>query len=215
MSSNNEEQKEISINDLCNSFCQFATKSKGEYLLTTANEPVIKSLVLYFYGHSESKLNAKKGIYLCGPVGTGKTTLMKLLSQWLLLAKKETFIFSSCRDLQQEFAQGGYKELLKYTKKSYKMKNQMRSPENGAITYCFDDFGSEGSSMFYGNKVNVMEEVLQDRYREYEDYGMKTHMTSNLKTGTELMIEKYTIRVSDRIKGMFNVVELLGDSFRK
>lgn len=208
-----------SIDGLCNAFVEFVNTtnkfSATPYVIRQENEGVIKKLVLYFMAHPESKLDPKKGIYLYGPVGTGKTTLIRLLGAWLNKSGKHSFSFISCRDIQQEFAQGGYKELLKYTKKSYRMKNNFRLPENGAIVYCFDDFGSEGASMFYGNKVNVMEEVLQDRYREYEDFGMITHMTSNLKPNTTLMSERYTYRVSDRINGMFNLLELQGGSFRK
>lgn len=140
---------------------------------------------------------------------------MKLLAKWLQHINEPTFVFVSCRDLQQEFANDGYKNLLRYTKLSYRHNGKTRGPENGAITYCFDDFGSEGQSSYYGNKINIMEEVLQDRYREFEDHGMITHMTSNLKVNTELLKKRYTDRVSDRINGMFNIVELLGDSFRK
>lgn len=140
---------------------------------------------------------------------------MKLLGAWCQLAKRPSFVFVSCRDIQQEFAQGGYKELLRYTKKAYKYNGKNHAPENGSITHCFDDFGAEGQANFYGNKVNVMEEIIQDRYREYEDHGMKTHMTSNLKPRTELMKKLYTERVSDRITGSCNLIELLGDSFRK
>lgn len=211
-----DKNSEPNINDLCNSFHAFAIESKGEYLLTPANEAVIKVLVLYFYGHSDNKLDPKKGIYLYGPVGTGKTTLIKLLGLWAKLAKRPSFVFTSCRDLQQEFATAGYKNLLKYTKHSYKIDGRgSRSPANGSITYCFDDFGSEGNSSYYGNKVNVMEEIIQDRYREFEDHGMITHMTSNLKPRTEMLRKLYTERVSDRINGMFNHIELLGESFRK
>lgn len=208
-------KEEPTVNDLCNSFHAFAIERKGEYLLTNENEGVIKRLVLHLYGHSESKLNPKRGIYLCGPVGTGKTTLMELLSKWLVYVKRPSFAFVSCRDIQQEFATNGYKDLLRYTKLSYIHNGRTRGPQNGSITYCFDDFGSEGNATFWGNKVNVMEEVLQDRYREFETHGMITHMTSNLKVNTELMKKKYTDRVADRINGMFNIVELLGDSFRK
>jgi DNA replication protein DnaC len=205
------EAKKYSSNELCQSFHAFALSRKPNYELTQSNEPVIKALVLYFARHEESTLNPNKGIYLCGPVGTGKTTLMRLLSEW---SKENKFLFVSCRDIQQEFARGGFECLLKYSKKSYRYKQGTHSPANGSIVYCFDDFGSEGRSKFYGNDVNVMEEIIQDRYNEFETYGMLTHATSNLKDG-KLIQEIYGVRVRDRIRGMFNVIELTGESFRK
>jgi hypothetical protein len=204
------EEKQYSVNEICDLFTAFVLTQKTDFRITNENESVIKQLVLYFNNHPKSKLNPNKGIYLAGTVGTGKTTLMKLFSSWKLSQK---FLFVSCRDIQREFASGGFACLEKYSKKSYKYKNGSHHPANGHIIYCFDDFGSEGRSKFYGNDVSVMEEIIQDRYNEYSDRGLITHVTSNLKDG-QLIQDIYGVRVRDRIREMFNIVLLNGNSFR-
>lgn len=217
-----KEPAQFSVNDICNDFLTFAEnqirkkrwqikENELAFTINKSNQAVIKKLCLYFNEHPEGTLNLMKGIYLGGSVGTGKTTLMNLFANWNL--NKRKFRFISCREIQQEFATGGFESLLKYTKKSYKYRNNMCDKNNGFITYCFDDFGSEGRSKFYGNDVNVMEEIIQDRYREYEETGMLTHATSNLLSG-EVIESIYGIRVRDRIRGMFNIIEMNGDSFR-
>lgn len=207
-----EELKVYSVNELCDSFLNYAIRFFPTFQVTDTNKDVIRTLCLYFYEHPENELPLDKGIYLCGTVGTGKTTIMKLFSNWPL--NKNKFRFISCREIQQEFAIGGFQSLLKYTKQSYMKRQNMIDKSSGAITYCFDDFGAEGRSKFYGNDVNVMEEILQDRYREYQDYKMRTHMTSNI-TGGEVMEENYGERVRDRSREMFNKINMNGPSFRK
>lgn len=207
----NNQNQQFSISDLCNDFELHCKKNKEHFVVNKQNESVIKILVLYFAEHESSKLNPNKGIYLCGSVGTGKTTLMRMFASWP--HNKRKYLFASCRDIQQEFAIGGFQSLLKYSKKSFKYRNGNHMPQNGWIAYCFDDFGSEGKAMYFGNKVLVMEEIVQDRYNQYEVHGMLTHATSNLISG-EVIQEMYGIRVRDRIRGMFNIIELSGDTFR-
>lgn len=206
--------KQFSVDELCNHFVAYATahmnKRGKEFLVKPQNEAVIKTLVLYFAEHEKNTLNPFKGIDLVGDVGTGKTKIMELMSNWQHNKRKYSFI--SCREIQQDYAINGFQALFKYSKDSYRYKSNVRSKDL-PITYCFDDFGAEGQASYYGNKANVMEEVLQDRYREYETFGMLTHMTSNLQKG-DVIQEQYGIRVRDRIRGMFNIVEMNGQSFR-
>lgn len=200
------------LNDACNSFEAHIRQIQPDYKITPENEKVIKVLVKYFNGIDGTNYSLKKGIYLAGPVGTGKTLLMKAFATWP--GNPSKFKMVNTRDIQKEAAQHGYKALTLYSKQSYNYKGGFYRRENGAITYCFDDFGAEETSKFYGNDINVMKELLQDRYMEFDDAGMMTHITSNIKDG-ELIEKKYGERVRDRIRQMFNVVELLGKSHRQ
>lgn len=220
---NNKNQRQFNEQMACNSFAWFANdilkrrgkpKIKGTdfyFLITPDNKEVIKKLVRYFCGQP-GELDLDKGVMLQGPCGTGKTELMKCLQLWVDNTPRR-FRIADCRDIQKEAIKNGFEALVKYTKNSYNFKNNAHHRDNGSITYCFDDFGAENISKFYGNEVNVMLELIQDRYREFEDTGMKTHGTTNLRDG-DLIEEKYDKRVRDRLRQMFNFVELGGKTFR-
>lgn len=217
-------KKTFSVNEICDAFNQFAEitirKQKGIPLdqpgewfkVNKDNKIAIRDLVLYFTDHEESKLDPSKGIFLNGTVGTGKTKLMQLLNAWP--ENKKKFIEIRCKDIQRDFTMNGFSELYQYGKNAYRMKHTVRCRERGyGITYFFDDFGEEKSSKSWGNEALVMEDILQDRWVEFENTGMLTHMTSNLTDG-KLIQSIYGVRVRDRIRGMFNVVRLNGKSFR-
>lgn len=208
--------KEKTSNELFNMFCDFADarlKAEGkEFIVNKDNKEIIRALVLYFTEHPEGSLNLNKGIYLMGTVGTGKTKLMSLLNAWPL--NKRRFHEIRCKEIQRAFTINGMTELYQYGKNSYRMKHNIRCRERGyAISYMFDDFGEEKSSKSWGNEVLVMEDILQDRWVEFETTGMLTHITTNIQDG-KLIQEIYGIRVRDRIRGMFNTIKLNGKSFR-
>ena len=62
---------------------------------------------------------------------------------------------------------------------------------------------------FYGNKVNVIEEIILDRYDLFRKHHLITHITTNLDV--EDIKEKYGERVLSRMYEMFNFIILGGD----
>lgn len=203
--------------EACNSFAaclaaMLKAEGKPAFNFTTANKAVIKQLVHYFCGQEDCGLDLLKGIFLRGPVGTGKSAIMRAFALWLVPPHR--FRIVECRDLQKQALKDGFDSLLKYSIHSYNFKNGFYHRENGGIIYCFDDLGAEKLTKFYGNEINVMAEVLQDRYREFDITRLKTHITSNLKDG-DLIEEMYTLRIRDRMREMFNFIDMPGPSFRK
>ena len=76
------------------------------------------------------------------------------------------------------------------------------------IPRLFDDFGSESPVVHFGNKIDVMGEVIQDRYDHFIGTGMKTYLTSNLSE--EEITDEYGARVSSRLREMCNFITLEG-----
>lgn len=74
---------------------------------------------------------------------------------------------------------------------------------------CFDDLGMEPEMGNYGDKLNIMTEVL---LRRYETRAKNTILTTNLTL--EQIEAGYGKRVADRMKEMFNQVALPGGSLR-
>ena len=82
------------------------------------------------------------------------------------------------------------------------------------ITCYIDDIASRNEKIkYYGTEVNVMEQLLSIRYNAFCRYRKLTHISSNLYPNDFKNI--YDIRTIDRMKEMFNIIELKGGSWRK
>ena len=137
----------------------------------------------------KSGIDVEKGILLSGPVGCGKTTLMKLLRHLVPLQKPYEMI--PCRNVTFSFNHLGYKTIEDYGNTKF---------------YCFDDLGVEPPGRFYGKDCNVMGEVLLSRHELFlqTNQKVKTHATTNLNA--EELEDRYGTRVRSRMRELFNLV---------
>lgn len=162
------------------------------------DHPTILRLLAYFLKDdamcSKSEISLQKGILLSGPVGCGKTTLMKLM-QWAA-HKESKFIMKTCRDISFEFIQDGYEVIHRYSKgKLY---------EHSYKNYCFDDLGVENNLKYYGNECNIMGEIIISRYDLLASRKLITHFTTNFSASE---IEKqYGNRVRSRLRELCNLI---------
>jgi energy-coupling factor transporter ATP-binding protein EcfA2 len=172
----------------------------NEFKIHENDHPVIFKLLVYAIGDLENAkdlgIHLKKGIHLSGPVGCGKTSLMKLIR--LFMPNSNRYSIKSCRDISFEFNTNGFKVIQKYSTQSYIFKSHSRN----SITYGFDDLGSEQNLKSYGNTCNVMGEILLSRYDEFVNHGMITHITTNLSS--KEIEGNYGNRVRGRMREMFN-----------
>lgn len=148
----------------------------------------------------------KKGLLLCGGVGTGKTTLMKVFQ----LNKRRAYKIVSCKSIAAKYADVGNEAIHEYsgaihvlTTRDYFYQNQ--------LGVCFDDLGDEDSRKNYGNQANVMADIIQNRYDSGVPYYF-SHITTNLTM--EEVESFYGTRVRSRIREMFNIIELSGEDRR-
>lgn len=214
-----KQESEFDSKALCNEFAAYLdryVKMTGKkYEFNDQNKTVIKKLVHYFAQDPELEkmgLSARKGIFLFGPVGTGKTTIMTAMNHWVKQRKlNNVFRLVNCRDIQWQFTKSGGEVLEMYGRRSFIYDYHKGLLKDKPIIYCFDDFGAENRAKHFGNDTNVMEEVLQDRYAE----GIITHITSNLGKNWDKVEEIYGTRIRSRSREMFNLIELEDVDHRK
>ena len=163
---------------------------------------IIFRLMTYFLrdsGNADSlKINLRKGLLLMGPVGCGKTSLMRIFKY--ILPQNLQHVMITTRNISFQFLREGHEVIRKYSEQSFAMISNNWTPR----IYCFDDLGVENSLKYFGNECNVMAEILLSRYDLYISHKMLTHVTTNL---TSSEIEKlYTSRVRSRMRELFNVI---------
>ena len=150
-------------------------------------------LILYSYFIQDQNagaiigLDINKGLMLSGPVGCGKTSLMKLLPY--LAPHKTNYEIIPTRNIVFNFNAAGFEVLEKY---------------NDTKNYCFDDLGVEPTGCHYTKECNVMGEILLSRYDLFKTKNVKTHITTNLNA--EELEAHYGSRVRSRLREMFNLI---------
>lgn len=178
--------------------------SEKGLLVDQDNQHIIEGLVLYFAGDLrfeswfDEPQSLKKGILLMGNIGCGKTFLMDLFR----INPVNAYLMKSCREVTDDYKELGVDGIRKYSElRQVASKNPMNGSE--LFGWCFDDLGTEEISSNYGNKVNVMEDVILKAYDRSELRG-RVHVTTNLSA--DEIGEKYGPRVRSRMREMFNMI---------
>ncbi|MEP5341056.1 MAG: ATPase [Algibacter sp.] len=155
------------------------------------DEVILYKLCIYFIRDFEAckklEIDPNKGILLSGPVGCGKTSLMKLLRHIVPHIKPYEVI--PARNITFTFNNIGYKTIEEYGNSSF---------------YCFDDLGVETTGRHFGKDCNVMGEILLSRYDLFLKRNIKTHATTNLNA--QELEDRYGNRVRSRMRQLFNLI---------
>jgi hypothetical protein len=146
-----------------------------------------------------------KGLLLAGPVGCGKTTLLRLFMR----NPVQNFGVVSTRTVANAYKnQNPAKDILG-------LEPYLTAHHSGGVV--FDDLGTEPTLVQnFGTSCNPMAEVLLARYDEFQAGrlpGIYTHLTTNLPVGeasdapgTLSLYGLYGQRVVDRIREMFTLI---------
>lgn len=165
----------------------------------------------------EGKYDPKKGLWLYGNIGTGKSTMLKIIrsfcrgvrtyySESYKLDMPYSFRITNAIDVCSSFSKGGYAGIDEFI--------------NGQCQ-AFDEVGSESiPTGYYGTAENVFQYILQRRYDLRNDIDLITHVSTNISprdpnTGQNQIIERYGERIWDRCREMFNFVGFMGATWRK
>ncbi|WP_422351020.1 ATPase [Flagellimonas sp.] len=158
---------------------------------------IIYKLCLYFIRDkarcSSYGIDIDKGILLSGPVGCGKTSLMKLMKH--MVPHRRPYDVIPCRNIVFGFNHVGYKVIGDY---------------GNSQSFCFDDLGVEPVGIHFGKECNVMGEILLSRYDLFTSHKRKTHATTNLNA--QELEERYGNRVRSRMRQLFNLMAFDGNS---
>lgn len=188
---------------VCKSVC-------NNFIIDYSNKEIVNEIYLYLNGVS-NKYDSRKGLWLWGGIGTGKSTILKICREYHYYSKAVRsgvksgnnaggFSIISASRLVNEFARTGLDGIDKY---GYN--------KNLPLDYAFDEVGREPiPAKYFGTEMNVMQFIFQTRY-EYREM-CKTFVSTNMK---ESAISKvYGEYIADRVKEMFNVIEIAGTSRR-
>lgn len=150
-----------------------------------------------------------KGIALVGNIGVGKSTLMKIMHQ-LFRDTKASFYWMNATeftDIMKERRQEDLKEVKDMYGKKF------------MCDLYIDDLGlGEVDIKKWGNAVNIISEILNERYELFVNTGIKTHFSSNLpydSPGNKSLVDLYGDRIVDRLRQMCDREKWTGESLRK
>lgn len=178
-------------------------KLKYKWVFDEFNELQIKQVAAYFsndpdFEMMDESFSHEKGLLLFGPVGCGKTTLLKVL-------QKNSFNpmrIVSCRKVADEYAEFGHGAIASYSAAQFVPRREWFGHET--VSLCFDDLGTESEKKNFGNQVNVMAEIILNRYDNIEAKN-KTFATTNLTADN--IGNYYGERARSRMREMFNIIE--------
>ena len=189
---------------------------RRKFVIDDNNRDVLRFLLYYFNGCPLAEdvfpgrgYKLHKHLLLMGAVGTGKTLLMQVFSEYLRITENPRFFYNlSVTQMVNYYTL--HNNLDRYTFNEEENRGFQCKPVN----ICLNDIGVQ-STRFYGMDTDTLtNEFLHARNEIWVNYHMMAHLTTNLSI--EQLQMKYKDgfgRLLDRFK-TYNVIPLAGESRR-
>lgn len=180
---------------------QLAKRRKNEeFIIDDNNKTLINELYYYVVGSDKFEGDREKGLMILGNLGSGKTLIMLAFCEvWNDLFRVRVSSISA-------------KLYVQYLLEPEKFRgfNNNSLPNYEVGTVFIDDIGKESKKVnVYGTEICPIADLLSARY----DRGAITFSTGNYTLKT--LKDQYGETVTDRMKEMFNIIVLKGNSRRK
>lgn len=187
-----------------------------QFVIDDNNRDVLRFLLYYFNNCPLAEqifpgrgYKLHKHILLQGNVGTGKTLLMEIFSEYLRYTENPNYFYNlSVTQMINHYTL--HNNLDRYTFNEEDNRGFQCKPVN----ICLNDIGVQ-TTTFYGMDTKVLtDEFLHARNEIWSQFHLKAHVTTNLTI--EQLKEKYKDgfgRLIDRFK-TYNVIPLGGNSRR-
>lgn len=149
-----------------------------------------------------------KGIFLYGNFGVGKTWMMKLFCR----NQRQCYNINNAKEIADAYRSLGEDILFDYVEITKAAVDDPSVFYQKGIGLYVDDIGTEDLKNDYGNKKNVIGDLIEMKYLK-ETCGIFFHASTNL-TSVQLK-QYYGERITSRMKQIFNIIELPGEDRRK
>jgi len=164
----------------------YATRDQYE-----VHDPKLLRLVLDDFNVSAYR----QFVVLSGPLGAGKSAMMKILKQMFVYNKRRSLVIKSSSDLVAMAKSGEDRYLKRFLR----------------CNLCIDEFGlKDAAGKHYHDYVNIVDELV---YRRYERHGRVTFFTTNLNQAD--FIKRFDQRTLDRILPRLSWHTVTGPNYRK
>lgn len=191
---------------------RLAALSDKEHKLDNYVKPVFLLLAQYFTNNPEFEkgdYKLSKGTMIIGNVGVGKTDVLKSFR----FNKRQCFFPVNCLEIEERIRSKGldyWKTYCGYVPGHGSAPGVFMQPNIG---WMFDDLGVEGIIKDFGNELDALEVIIQNRYSARDKIPFSSlHLTTNLNG--EMIEKRYGARMRSRLREMFNVIILNGEDRR-
>lgn len=195
-------ERELKLKVLEHVEIEMKKRAPGEvFQWTERHKKLYRHLMYYFANDDRCGWALNKGLLLHGTTGVGKTMALKIFQNLIVNEmpnNTKRFKMTTCQNVFEWFKASQHDGIQEYLRGHW----------------CFDDLGQEEPVyIHYGNKINVMEQVLFERDLQRQKEYTNTIITTNLDPAQ--IDDRYGTRLLDRLSEMCTFVRLDGKSMRK